>query len=226
MAAEPEPATIVVTAVVPARNEERRIGQTVAELRAYVDEVVVVDDRSTDATADRARASGAVVVGNTGRPGYVGAIRQGFAAAGGQVIVTVDADGEMPVEMIPALVRPILDGRADMVQGRRARAPRLSEGIISGVARIGGRVGDSGTGFRALRSELAAGLTIPGSCICGSLALEALALGARLAEVPITLRSAPGHRSVAWYHGRQLLLVLRMALALRAARRRRGSSPG
>ncbi len=226
MAAEPEPATILVTAVVPARNEERRIGATVAELRAYVDEVVVIDDGSTDGTADRARAAGAVVVENTGRPGYVGAIRRGFAAAAGEVIVTVDADGEMPVEMIPALVRPILDGHADMVQGRRARAPRLSERVISSVARIGGPVGDSGTGFRALRSELARGLTIRGACICGTLALEALGRGARLAEVPIDLRSVPGRgRSIAWGHGRQLLVVLGMSVAARTTRRGRGTAP-
>lgn len=226
MAAELEPATVLVTAVVPARNEARRIGRTVRELRAYVDEVLVVDDGSTDGTADRAKAAGAAVVENAGRRGYVGALHQGFAAARGEVIVTVDADGEMPVEMIPELVGPILEGRADMVQGRRARAPRVSERIISRVARIGGPVGDSGTGFRALRAELARGLTIPGSCICGTLTLEALALGALLAEVPVALRPVPGHRTVAWYHGRQLLLVLRMALALRAARRGSGSSSG
>ena len=83
---------------------------------------------------------------------------------------------------------------------------------------MGGPVGDSGTGFRAIRTELARELEIPGSCICGSLALEALSRGARLAEVPVETRRIPGRRRIAWSHARQAVVVLRLVVAIRSGR--------
>jgi len=208
-----------VTAVVPARNEAARIVATIGELRRHVDEVVVVDDASEDATSEAAAGAGAVVVRNPLRLGYVGAVKRGFEAATGVIVVTVDADGEMPVERIADLVEPIVAGAADMVQGHRSHVPRLSERAVTAIAALGGPVGDSGTGFRALRVELARSLEIPGSCICGSLALDALARGARVVEVPVVTRPVAGRpRSVAWNHLRQAVTVARMALRLRRTR--------
>ncbi|MFH1474766.1 MAG: glycosyltransferase family 2 protein [Chloroflexota bacterium] len=215
----PPPARI--SAIVPARNEAARIAATVTELRRHVDEVVVVDDASDDATGELAARAGAIVVRNERGLGYVGSIRRGFAVASGDVVVTVDADGEMPVERIAELIAPIAAGAADMVQGRRSHVPRISERLVTAVAAVGGPVGDSGTGFRAMRTELARSLEIPGTCICGSLALEALGRGARLAEVPIAVRPVPDRRRrVAWNHAGQALLVARMAVGARLRRRR------
>jgi polyprenyl-phospho-N-acetylgalactosaminyl synthase len=215
-----------VSAVIPARNEEARIGRTLAELGRVVDEMVVIDDASTDATGEVAQRAGAVVLRNPTRLGYVGSVRRGFAAATGDVVVTVDADGEMPLELLAPLVAPIRAGVADMAQGHRDRVPRISERLLSRVARLGGPVGDSGSGFRAMRRELAAGLQIPGSCICGSLALEALAKGARITEIPIRTRPVPGRRSIAWNHGRQLITILRLIPRARAAGRRSARAGG
>ena len=205
----------------PARNEAARVGATVTELLLYVDEVVVVDDASDDATGEVAARAGAVVVRHERRLGYVGSIRHGFAVASGDVVVTVDADGEMPVERIADLVEPITAGEADMVQGHRSRVPRVSERLVTAVAALGGPVGDSGSGFRALRTGLARSLEIPGSCICGSMTLDALGRGARVVEVPIAARPVPGRpRRIAWNHVRQLALVARMALRARLRRGR------
>jgi glycosyltransferase involved in cell wall biosynthesis len=214
-----------VTAVVPARNEAARIAATIAELRGHVDEVVVVDDASEDTTAAIATRAGAVVIRSTTRLGYVGAIKRGFAAASGDIVVTVDADGEMPVERIAELVAPIVGGRADMVQGHRSRVPRVSERVVTRIAALGGPVGDSGTGFRAMRIDLARSLKVPGSCICGSLTLDALAHGARVAEIPVATRPVVGRgRRVAWNHLAQAVRVARMALGARR-RRARGDTP-
>ena len=203
----------------PARNEARRIGATIAELRDHVDEVLVVDDASEDDTSAVAAAAGAVVTRSDTRLGYIGALERGFAAASGDIVVTVDADGEMPVERIGELVAPIVAGTADMVQGHRSHVPRLSERVVTAIAAIGGPVGDSGTGFRAIRTELARELEIPGSCICGSFALTALARGARLAEIRIQTRPVPGRRRrIAWNHLAQAILVARLALRVRSAR--------
>jgi glycosyltransferase involved in cell wall biosynthesis len=154
-----------VSAIVPARNEAARIAATIDELARHVDEVVVVDDASDDETGAVASGAGAVVLRNDRRLGYIGSIKRGFGAATGSIVVTVDADGEMPVERIAELVAPIVDGTADMVQGHRSRVARISERLVTAIAALGGG-GDSGTGFRPCnrprpRAE------IPGSCICG-----------------------------------------------------------
>lgn len=218
----PSPASgLRVTAVVPARNEAARIADTIRELRGHVDEVVVVDDASNDATASIAADAGAIVLQNDTRLGYIGAVKRGFAAATGEVVVTVDADGEMPVDRIAELVAPIAAGVADMVQGHRSRVPRLSERAVTAIAALGGPVGDSGSGFRAVRTGLARELEIPGSCICGSLALDATIRGARMAEIPIESRPVPGRpRRIAWNHVGQAVVVAIMAVRARRHRHR------
>ena len=209
-----------ITAVMPARTEARRIAATIAELRDHVDEVIVVDDASEDDTSAIAATAGAVVTRSDTRVGYIGALERGFAAASGDIVVTVDADGEMPVERIGDLVAPIIAGTADMVQGHRSHVPRISERCVTAIAAIAGPVGDSGTGFRAIRTGLARDLEIPGSCICGSFALAARARGARLAEIRIQTRPVPGRRrSIAWNHAAQAILVARLAFQVRSARR-------
>lgn len=181
-----------------------------------------MDDGSRDGTAAEARAAGARVVTLHGSQGYVAAIREGFRRAGGDIVVTIDADGELPAEAIPRLVEPIRRGDADMVQGARSRAPRPSEALITRLARLGGPVGDSGTGLRALRTDLARGLALDGRCICGVLALEVLARGGTIKEVPILLREVDKPRSRAWFHLAQTRHVLRWLPRARRERRPRG----
>ena len=211
---------LAVSAVMPAYNESGRIAAAVEAVRPYVDEVLVIDDGSTDATAREAAQAGARVLRQAENRGYLAAIKRGFAEARGAVVVTVDADGEMPVERIPDLVRPIAEGRADMVQGHRRRIVRPSEALLTGLARLKGPVGDSGTGFRALRTELARRLKLKGACICGVFSLEVLSLGGRITETPIRLRHIDKPRRIAWYHARQFFYVLAWFF-----RRRSGQAP-
>src|SRR5690606_5215665 len=177
------------TAVLPADNEAGRVGKTVAALHGMVDEILVIDDASRDATAAEARAAGARVITQPANQGYIAAIKRGFAEAQGEIVVVVDADGEFPVTAIPDLVAPILAGEADMVQGHRDIVPRPSERVLTWLAGLRGPVGDSGTGFRALRTDLARRLELRGLCICGIFALEVLSLGGVIAEIPIQLQT-------------------------------------
>jgi len=186
--------------VIPAHDEAGRIGSTVTLTHPYADEIIVVDDASSDGTGDEARRSGATVIRLDPGRGYIGAIKAGFQAATGDVIVTLDGDGEHPPSAIPDLVGPILDGSADMVQGARAQAPRPSEAFLTWLAARIAPVGDSGTGMRAIEADLARSLQIEGRCICGSLTLEAIRRGARVLDVPITLRDIDEERSIAWFH--------------------------
>jgi hypothetical protein len=198
----------VVTAVIPAFNEAARITETIRGVAPFVDEIIVIDDGSRDNTADVAQAAGARVLRQPANQGYLAAIKRGFAEASGSIVVTVDADGEFPAARIPDLVQPIRAGQADMVQGSRNFVPRPSERVLNWLAHLRAPVGDSGTGFRALRTELARRLQIQGACICGIFALEVVCLGGKTLDVPITLAPTDKPRRVAWYHVRQFFYLL------------------
>lgn len=196
-----------ITAVIPAYNEAIRIAQTLNQIKSFVDEIIVVDDASTDGTAGIASTHGAVVFSQAKNSGYINAIKRGFSHANGDIVVTIDADGEFPADQIPALVKPILDGEADMVQGHRNIIPRPSEKVLTWLAQRKANVGDSGTGLRAVRTELAKTLEIDGACICGIFSLEVLSKGGRIVDVPITLEQTEKPRKIAWFHLKQFFDV-------------------
>ncbi len=197
-----------VSAVIPAYNEAKRIGRTLQQVAPFVDEIIVIDDASHDETATIARQHGAKVLVQPTNQGYIAAIKAGFQAASGEIVVTLDADGEFPADVIPMLIRPILDNQADMVQGHRDIVPRPSERFLTWLAQRKADVGDTGTGLRAIRTPLARKLKLKGACICGVFSLEVVANGGRLAEVPIKLQKVDKPRKVAWFHGRQFFYLL------------------
>jgi glycosyltransferase involved in cell wall biosynthesis len=198
---------VSVSVVIPAYNEEMRVAAVVRGALAYAGEVIVVDDGSTDGTAQAAEGAGARVV-RQANAGYIAAIKRGFREAAGDVVVTMDADGEHRAGDIPRLVAPILAGQADLVLGARGRVARPSERFLNRLASLRVRVSDSGTGFRALRRELALQLKLDGRCICGISVLEPAMLGARIIEVPIELVRVDKPRRIAWYHMSQMWYVL------------------
>ena len=112
-------ASLSVSVVIPALNEEESIGHVLAGIPdGAVDEVIVVDGGSTDSTVAIAQASGALVVSEL-RRGYGRACAAGVEVAEGDTLLFLDADGADDPSQIPDLLTPILDGRADMVLGSR-----------------------------------------------------------------------------------------------------------
>jgi glycosyltransferase involved in cell wall biosynthesis len=218
--------TNVISVIIPAHNEERSIGEVIKQTRQFAGEVIVVDDYSTDNTKELCQRVGAKVVTNEHGKGYLGAIKTGFQRAGHEIIVTLDADGEHDPGHIPRLVEPILTGKADMVLGRRQEIPRISERFINSLTNLKVKVADSGTGFRALKKELASKLNLKGRCTCGILALEANHHGARIVEVPITVRYTPERRSIAWGHFRQIFYVLPWLIRQTPKHPKNSMSPG
>jgi glycosyltransferase involved in cell wall biosynthesis len=197
-----------ITAVIPAFNEEPRIGSTLRTVARFVDEMIVINDGSQDNTAGEAEKAGALVLNQIQNQGYISAIKWGFQEASGDIVVTMDADGEFPAAKIPDLVQPILEGRADMVQARRNMVPRPSERLLTYLANLKAPVGDTGTGFRALTTGLARQLDLSGVCICAVFSLEVLSKGGRIVEVPVVLQQVAKPRRIAWYHLRQFFYVL------------------
>ncbi len=111
-----------ITAVIPAFNEEKTIAAVVKETRLYVDEVVVVDDGSTDSTQKIAHDSGATVLRHTRNMGYGNALATGFRyfkGNGAKVLVVLDGDGQHNPQEIPNLVTPVANGSADIAIGSR-----------------------------------------------------------------------------------------------------------
>ncbi len=197
-----------LSAVIPAYNEEETIGWVVERTLRYVDEVIVVDDGSLDRTAERALEAGARVVKLEENRGILQAIVRGFSEARGEIIITLDADGQHNPDEIPRLLEPILRGEADVVLGRRPSLPHLSERILAYLTGLKVSIHDVSTGFRALRRWVVKGMRLRGSCLCGILVLEAYRLGARITEVPISIEERKGKRRIKTRHIKQLFYVL------------------
>jgi glycosyltransferase involved in cell wall biosynthesis len=149
-------------AVIPAYNEERFIGSVVLGARRYADRVIVVDDGSTDATAEVAEAAGALVARHGENRGKGVALNTGFRLAAElcpEAVVMLDADGQHRPDEIQQVLEPVLAGEADIAVGSRyveegnAIPPHRVWGhhVFAALtsALTGVRVCDSQCGFRA-----------------------------------------------------------------------------
>ena len=196
-----------VVALIPALDEAPTIAAVVRavppEIAGVPTVVLVVDDGSTDGTGDAARAAGAVVVRHETPQGGGAALRAGYRVAvdgGARVVVTLDADGQhVPAEM-PALVEPVLAGRAQLAAGSRVlgsaepnRASReLGIRVFNRiVSRLTGHtVTDCSNSYRAIDVGLLGSLDLRENQFHASeLLIEALSRGASMIEVPITVRA-------------------------------------
>lgn len=202
-----------VTIVIPAYNEEQRIKRVINEVTPYADEILVIDDCSKDNTAQAAKEMNVRVLSHNVNKGHKEAIKTGFHAASHDIIVTIDADGEYPADQIPKLLQPLKNGIADVVTGKRQSIPRISEQILTHLARLRLNVSDTGSGLKALRANIAKQLELPGECICGIFLLEAARKGGgRIQEVTVKRRRIAKQKKPAWHHFLQFFYVLRELL--------------
>jgi dolichol-phosphate hexosyltransferase len=114
-----------ITVIIPCLNEEQGIEQVLRRMPAFVDEVIVVDNGSTDRTSDVARSFGAKVIREEVR-GYGRAYKRGFREATGDLIITLDGDHSYPVDAISYLLEAFLHLDVDFLNASRfpVRDPR------------------------------------------------------------------------------------------------------
>jgi len=220
-----------LVALIPAYNEEGRIGPVVARVRDAVGgSVIVVDDGSADDTAAEARAAGAIVAVHPVNLGYGAALQTGYRyalRAGFDAVVQLDADGQHDPASIDALIAE-LEGGADVVVGSRFlhagsyRPPlvrRFGMTLFGSVASAlsGMRLTDPTSGFQALSSRALAFYAheryphdYPDADVLSMVARS----GLKLVEVPVRMHAAPAGKSM---HGgvlKPLYYAFRMSLAL------------
>lgn len=228
-----------LVAVVPAWNEEGSIGGVVDEIRAFdpAIEVVVVDDASSDCTADVAEAHGATVLRLLFNVGIGGAVQTGFRYArdeGYEIAVRLDGDGQHDAAELGKLLAPIRAGEADLVIGSRFvdpggtyRAPfarRLGIRVFARtVSLLGGqRVTDTTSGFVALdrRAIELFAAAYPHDYPEVEATLVALRSGLRLEQVQVAMRERrAGTSSITFV--RSLYYIVKVMLALLVASLRR-----
>ena len=226
-----ESAAPSVSIVMPCLNEETTVGICVTKAMSWLKrsgvpgEVVVVDNGSTDRSAEIAQAAGARIV-HERRRGYGQAYLRGFAEARGEFIVMGDADDTYDFSNLDHLVAPLSAG-ADMVVGNRFSGGidagampwmhrYLGSPIINFVIRLffGTRIGDSQSGLRAFRRSAAEslGLRSTGMELASEMIVSAARAGMEIVEVPAPYAVRRGESKLntlrdGWRHLRFLLLA-------------------
>lgn len=195
-----------VSVIIPAFNEEDAIGTVVQRVPTHlVNEILVVDNGSSDATAARAQQAGALVVREL-RRGYGSACHAGMMAAGdADIVVFLDGDNSDDPAELPLLLSPIINGQADFVIGSRLSGS-LEPGSMPFHARLGNwliarfmrnvyklRITDVGS-FRAVRKDLLLSLGMEQMTFGWpvEMLVKAARQGAGIAEVPVSYRKRIG----------------------------------
>ena len=189
--------------VIPAYNEAEHITEVISRVRPFVDEIVVVDDCSSDDTAQLAQAAGATVLKHPINRGQGAALQTGNDYAllkNADIIIHFDADNQFCAEEIPDLIVPITSARAQVALGSRfltkkSKLPASKKNIIMPLARLVNRLffniklSDPQSGFRVFSKEAAQKIEIKndGMAHCSEILHQLFKNKLKIEEVPITV---------------------------------------
>ena len=212
-----------VVVVMPAYNAARTIRDTVLAIPpGWCERILVVDDHSDDETVERAQALGLDVIRHARNTGYGGNQKTCYDAAlrdGATIVVLLHPDGQYDPTMLPAMTRPIREGRADMVLGSRMLVPgaarrggmpawkRVANRVLTAAenAAMGSTFSECHTGYRAYNRRFLE--TIPFRRNSDSflfdteVIFQAVHFGLRVAEVPVESRYFDDASSVGFRQG-------------------------
>lgn len=157
-----------VSIIIPCFNEEKSIGLVVEKIKQSIppeilQEIIVVDNNSTDQSAQIAKEAGARVIKEK-KQGYGAALKAGFKEAWGQLIVTLDADGQYPAELIPEIVDYLIKNDLDFIscnrvpfsKGSQSLTRKLGNWLLTLAANIifGIRLKDSQSGMWVFKKSI------------------------------------------------------------------------
>lgn len=231
-----------ILVIVPAYNEQANIRNTLKEISSSslnVD-VVVIDDGSTDATAQEAQAADARVISLPFNLGIGGAVQTGFQFAydnGYDIAVQVDGDGQHDAQYLPTIIEPVMSGRADMSVGSRFM-PKQERGYRSSFTRrigigffvyligvlTGYHVYDPTSGFRAYNKKMIKLFArhYPHDFPEPEAIVLARRSGAVLVELPVVMRKRQGGASsIRYFKSMYYMMKVTFAILLDTLKTRR-----
>ena len=188
---------------IPAYNEEKNIAKIIVSLKKMADRIIVCDDGSADSTSTIAESLGAIIIKHHKNLGYGSAIRDIFLKAreiNAELLVTIDADGQHKIEDIKKVIKPVVDGQADISIGSRFleesdNAPKYRKLGIKIITKVTNsslteKITDAQSGFRAYNSKVLQSLTPSdsGMGISTEILIKSSRLGLKIAEVPTDIR--------------------------------------
>jgi len=195
---------VKVLAAMPAYNEEKYIAKMIVGTKKYVDQVLIVDDGSTDATREIAEGLGAIVVRHEKNAGYGAALKTIFTKARQlhvEALVILDADGQHNPEDVGWLLETLVTDDADIVIGSRFKDGngrhipgyrKVGMKVLDGATKVAGvaEVNDSQSGFRAYgkRAINVINPSCEGMSAGSEILIQASDRKLRIAEVPIDVR--------------------------------------
>jgi glycosyltransferase involved in cell wall biosynthesis len=194
-----QPAQII--AAISCFNEELFIGSVVLKTRDYVDQIIVIDDGSTDKTALVAEKAGAKVIRHGSNRGKAAGVSTAFEHAkrtGCKALVLLDGDGQHDPAYIPSLISPIIENKADMVVGSRyleikSSIPgfrRWGQRVLTSLTNLGSgvKLTDSQSGLRAFSPKAIQAFSFVerGLSVESEMQFLARDAGIRVTEVPIS----------------------------------------
>jgi glycosyltransferase involved in cell wall biosynthesis len=215
-----------IAIIIPAYNASRSLRGVIEGIKGYGLDILVIDDGSTDTTADIARDAGVQALRHRFNRGKGVALRTGFRVLlhqGYEAIITIDADGQHDPSFIPHFIKAYEDGRGDIIIGSRAEGFGAMNWLrrfwnqlgVKAVSKLTGTsLTDTQSGYRLIRAGVLRGLPLCAAGYEGELELliKACKRGYSVADIPIATRYADGRPSSHFRPVRDTWLVCRTFL--------------